>query len=154
MALLIFISMRVLTINYNFNAVQIGVLEPNGDSEDFFAGQFEYEHYDFEEIVILLIDLGVENSVDEMVAVIEPYAGRVVDIYEKELITELSDDLSGEFEPNEVKSGIIIYNLYTTPGELVARDHYAGHFYTSKVEDADGNEKEDVVMQVNLWTYD
>lgn len=142
------------TINYNFNAVQIGVLEPSEDSEDYFAGQFEYEYYDFEEIVILLIDLEVENTVDETVTVVEPYGGRVVDIYIKEFITELSDDVSGVFEPNEVKNGRVIYNLYTTPGELVARDHYEGGFQTSKVEDADGNEMEDVEMKVNLWTYD
>lgn len=142
------------TINYNFTAVEIGILEPNGDSEDLFAGQFEYEYEDFEEIVILLMDLEVENIVDEMMTVTEPYTGRVVDIYEKELITELSDDLSGEFEPNEVKSGRLVYNLYTTPEELVERDHYEGHFHTSKVEDENGNEQEDRVNNKTIRTYD
>lgn len=139
------------TVTYNFTNTQVGILEPNeGDEELFVYRDEEFLYYDLDELFVVVIDFEVENHSEESVTLTEPYGGRALARYYSDLITEYSHDISGEFSPGEVKNGRKLYNLYAPPTEMVEKDFFELNFHTSKIEDADGNEKDDYVQNISL----
>ncbi|HLQ73075.1 MAG TPA: hypothetical protein VK125_02510 [Bacillota bacterium] len=144
------ISFSSSNIIYTIDKAQLAFLEPDESVADL----FETEKYN----PIVFADVVVENKTDETITLEYPYA---LDIrtggFTGDVITELSDEIGGEFSPGEEKEGRIYYEGTPMLDDLEESFEFVKSGFTFGSEpllDADGNEIEDdlgVVYEITLY---